>query len=359
VGSRPPPAFRYVDPLDQIWVSAAAQIGFRIERTAAAYASTDGRRTIYVGTTETLDADDSLAQMIFHELCHALVEGEAGEARVDWGLENTDDRDLWREWACLRLQTHLAGRFGLRRFFAPTTDHRAWWETLGADPFAAPAAAGGRREASVVAARRAAVVAERPPWAPHLHAALAATAELAAAVAAVGSAPVGPGTSGPAVLPPLWRAAEVPPALAASGKDPRHPDPTHRCGACAWRDRRGRCMVSRRGVAEGGAACIRFEPGAELDCLTCGACCREAYHAVDVGPRELVIKRHPALVVFDAAGRAGLGRAGERCAALAGGHTPHEPYRCTIYADRPRTCRDFTLGSTHCRDARRRVGLSL
>ena len=34
-------------------------------------------------------------------------------------------------------------------------------------------------------------------------------------------------------------------------------------------------------------------------------------------------------------------------------------FHCTIYDDRPRTCRDFTLGSAHCLTARRRVGLSL
>ena len=32
---------------------------------------------------------------------------------------------------------------------------------------------------------------------------------------------------------------------------------------------------------------------------------------------------------------------------------------CVIYDDRPRTCREFTLGSEHCLTARRRVGLSL
>jgi len=30
-----------------------------------------------------------------------------------------------------------------------------------------------------------------------------------------------------------------------------------------------------------------------------------------------------------------------------------------LYDDRPRSCRDFTLGSAHCLTARRRVGLSL
>ena len=59
-------------------------------------------------------------------------------------------------------------------------------------------------------------------------------------------------------------------------------------------------------------------------------------------------------------------RAGERCAALGGGDASPAPtaatttrYACAIYDDRPRTCRDFTLGSAHCLTARRRVGLSL
>ena len=57
-----------------------------------------------------------------------------------------------------------------------------------------------------------------------------------------------------------------------------------------------------------------------------------------------------------------LARAGDRCAALAGGALvdgAYTAYHCTIYPDRPRTCRDFTLGSEHCLTARRRVGLSL
>ena len=49
-------------------------------------------------------------------------------------------------------------------------------------------------------------------------------------------------------------------------------------------------------------------------------------------------------------------RDGERCSALE--VTPPR-YRCVIYDDRPKTCRDFTLGSAHCLTARRRVGLSL
>lgn len=34
------------------------------------------------------------------------------------------------------------------------------------------------------------------------------------------------------------------------------------------------------------------------------------------------------------------------------------PFTCAIYEDRPRTCRDFTILSQNCLDARRTVGLS-
>jgi Fe-S-cluster containining protein len=59
-------------------------------------------------------------------------------------------------------------------------------------------------------------------------------------------------------------------------------------------------------------------------------------------------------------------RQGDRCAALGGGEVvaggsglTTTRYGCVIYDDRPRTCREFTLGSAHCLTARRRVGLSL
>ena len=98
---------RYQDPLDQIWTTTAQRIGFSISRTGEAYASTDGRRTIAVGTPELLDGDDCLAQMILHELCHALVEGEGAWAKADWGLDNQTVRDEPREEACLRTQAAL------------------------------------------------------------------------------------------------------------------------------------------------------------------------------------------------------------------------------------------------------------
>jgi len=75
-----------------------------------------------------------------------------------------------------------------------------------------------------------------------------------------------------------------------------------------------------------------------------------------LGRHEPVVVRHPHLIeqkdrLFYI--RRQLG--GQRCAALAG--PAMGPYGCTIYADRPTTCRDFAAGSANCVEARRRVGL--
>ena len=42
---------------------------------------------------ETLDEDDSLAQIVLHELCHALVEGPESLTKEDWGLAGCGARD--------------------------------------------------------------------------------------------------------------------------------------------------------------------------------------------------------------------------------------------------------------------------
>ncbi len=160
--------------IDRLWISAAAHVGLRVERTLEAYASSDGRGAIFVGAPETLDVDDSLAQLVFHELCHALVEGEGGLVTPDWGLENTSDRDRVREHACLRLQAHLAGAHGLRSLMAPTTDSRGYYCALeeaaldGTDPACVVARAGLSR-------------AQEAPWKDALARALADTAQIALA----------------------------------------------------------------------------------------------------------------------------------------------------------------------------------
>ena len=392
---------RYVDPLAQVWLEAARRIGLRVVRTPDAYAATDGSGTLAIGTDTTLDPDDSLAQMIFHELCHSLVEGEAAFARPDWGMDNTGPDHDWREHACLRVQWILAGRHGLRGLFAPTTDFRAFWDRLDGDVLA------DRPAPSVQAAIAALHRVPHPPWAPALTDALAATAEIAqvtarfaqvgtagtasaaapaaaagpsiAETAAAGPSAAGPSTAGPSAAGPstagpstagpstagpspatakssLWRAVVPPPAPHPTGLPAGAAAAS--CGDCAWRTG-ARCRQAAARVDPSWPACERFEP--VLDCQTCGACCRAAYHSVEVSRRDPVVKAQPDFIV-DRGSYLEIRRNGDRCGALEGGRVEHGTttrYHCTIYGDRPRTCRDFTLGSAHCLTARRRVGLSL
>jgi len=330
----------YRDPLDHVWTGCARRIGFRVERSSQVYASTDGRGTMTLGTPESLDADDSTAQMVFHELCHSLVEGEEALARPDFGLDNTSERDVPRERACLRLQAFLAGRHGLRRFLAPTTEHRSFYDALPPDPFADEA------DPTVTAARLGAVRARSTPWAPHLEEALAAT--VAILRVAHGYAD-GDGD--------LLAALDDAPA--------RHPlgfllsSRTKTCADCGWRNEGASPRVScrqagGRRVDPSWPACERFEP--KLDCQRCGACCRAAYHSVTIGPRDPFVRSHPELVE-KRDGYVEIRRSGDRCAALSGG--VETPYACTVYEARPKPCREFEIAGEHCLTARRRVGLTL
>jgi putative zinc- or iron-chelating protein len=339
---------RYVDPLAQVWLTAARRIGLRIVRTPDAYAATDGRGTLAIGTDPTLDPDDSLAQMIFHELCHSLVEGEQAFARPDWGMDNTGPDHDWREHACLRLQRVLAGRHGLGAVFAPTTEFRAFWEKLAGDVLA------DRTDPSVSAAIAGLRRVGQPPWAPALEQALAATAQIAQAAARF--AEPATGGDGPRSL---WLGVAPPPPPHPTGLPARTATTdAATCGTCVWRNQ-ARCRQANAKVDPAWPACERFE--AALDCQTCGACCRAAYHSVEVARRDPAVKAHPEMIV-DRGSYLEVRRAGDRCAALEGGLLERGTttrYHCSIYDDRPRTCRDFTLGSAHCLTARRRVGLSL
>jgi Fe-S-cluster containining protein len=366
-------AHRYVDPLSEIWLATAARLGLRVRRVADAYASTDGAGQLAIATAEALDADDSLAQMIFHEICHSLVEGEASFGQADWGIDNTGTDHEWREHACLRTQWVLAGRHGLRALLAPTTDFRVIWDALDGALLA------DRADLSVQRAIVAIGRAGKPPWAPALDEALAATARMAREVAGVrilgakarGVRPSELAGDDSSPLPSLWGGVGEAPALHPSGLPMSGAPDGATCGTCAWKvaGRGGamRCRQAAKKIDEGWAACERYER--ELDCLTCGACCREAYHSVEVARRDPMIKKHPELVV-DRGTFVEVRRNGERCAALTGGGVEELPFEhgvrrrmlpvmCEIYDGRPRTCRDFTLGSEHCLTARRRVGLSL
>ena len=94
----------------------------------------------------------------------------------DWGLENRDQRDLQREYACLRLQAALLAPYGLAEVLGPTTEHRAYYDGLS-QPLE-----GMQVDAQWARAGMARV--DEPPWGPHLRNALRATAQVAALAAA-------------------------------------------------------------------------------------------------------------------------------------------------------------------------------
>jgi Putative zinc- or iron-chelating domain len=339
---------RYDDPLDLVWLACARELGIRVARSPEVYASFDGAHTLTLSTPEGFDPDDSLAQLIFHELCHGLVAGPRHGRSIDWGMENVDERDLVVEQACHRLQARLADDYGLRGLLAVTTDHRPYWDALPIDPLAPS------DDPALPLAREAYGRAKRGPWAPALERALMRTRAIADVVrSAAEQAP-------PEPLKRLWAETR---ALHASGFPVGDTDA--QCGSCAWAGGSGarrRCLQSGEGprtrrVAETARACVRYEPRlSEDDCGGCGACCREAFDRVELRPKDPVRARHPALVTVDGFGPH-LGRPGGRCVALTGG-TADAPYRCTIYADRPRSCADFAVNGAACLTARRRVGLS-
>ena len=168
------------EEIDRFWVNAARELGFAVVRTDTCYASTDGAGTIEIGVRDTLDDEDALAQLLFHELSHAIVQGEENLHRRDWGMDNTTNDDIDREYACLRVQAHLADRFTLRSIMTPTTEVRDYYRALESDPMA------GHDRACDLA--RVAIESELfARWRPVLDRALALTARaLARAGAATG-----------------------------------------------------------------------------------------------------------------------------------------------------------------------------
>ena len=164
--------FQYDDPLDLIWLAAASHVGINVQRSNEVFASWDGNGTLLIGEAATLDADDSLAQLIFHEMCHFLIEGPDSWTQSDWGLENAN-KD--HEFACLRLQAALADTYGLRWVLASTTDFRSFYDALPSDALQGD-------DASSVMAQAGYERAQLSPWRETLSMALQRTRELARVV---------------------------------------------------------------------------------------------------------------------------------------------------------------------------------
>ena len=357
------PQHLYLDPLSEIWIQCALKVGYQVVRSKEAYASSNGLGTLLIATEDQLDPDDHLGQMIFHELCHALVEGVEGEAQVDWGLDNTRMGHPWREHAALRLQAYLAEKWGLRDFMAPTTDFRVtFWNNLKENPFDVPLKEGGFLEKSGVAAKKGLYRSEQTRWKVPLQEALEATARIGALVRGLRLS--SPPSAGPSItLMPLWDTVKDPLPLHPAGHEVmRESSSGDTCGSCAWHfvsrgHLRCRHQPSSKLFPET-PACRRFEGKDLLQCKTCGACCREAFDSVEISRRDPIHQSHPEWVEMLPTHHK-IKRSGDRCIALNGGSRPDDPYQCTIYEDRPKNCRDFTLGSSNCLEARRRVGISL
>jgi hypothetical protein len=344
------------ETITSLWISVAAEAGWQVIRTTDAYASSDGAGRILIGVDEVLDQDDAPAQLIFHELCHALTQGPASWSQPDWGLSNMDTRDVVAEHACLCVHVLLTTPFGLRAALAPTTEYRAYHDALDA------AALAVSEEEAAVRARGALAFSGNAGLRDGLVRGLAATR------AALDREQV------------LRGGAKLEEIETGGSRDldaGRHPAgfawgrPERSCGTCAWFYRGGRgpavgrCRQSSGGEGDGQRtesetrACERCE--APVDCQACGACCREAYHSVTVSVRDPVVWKQPELIVRHGH-RFEIRREGPRCAALEDRRgTPSAPppvFSCTIYDDRPRACRDFEANGRHCLVARRRVGLS-
>ena len=339
---RPAPSPLATEAITSLWMSVAAEAGWQVIRTTDAYASSDGAGRISIAVDEALDGDDAPAQLIFHELCHALTQGPPSWAQPDWGLSNTDTRDVVAEHACLCVHVLLTAPFALRAAMAPTTEYRAYHDGLDLDAVAVS------DEAAPARARAALALPGNAKLRDCVVRGLAAT-----------------------------RAALDETTASAERDGERHPvgfawgRAEHSCGTCAWFYKGGRgpaverCRQSARGEGDGqrtaaaARACERWEP--PVACQTCGACCREAYHSVTVSVRDPVVWKQPDLIVRHGH-RFEVRREGPRCAALEDRRSAPSPslpmFSCTIYDDRPRACRDFEANGRHCLVARRRVGLT-
>ena len=336
---------RYEDPVDLIWLRAAADLGLDVQRSTDAYAAYDGKGTLTISVAEEFDPDDSLAQMIYHEICHWLVSGVRARDLPDWGLSNTSRRDLVYEYACHRLQAALAAPFGLRDFMAVTTTWRAYWDTLPANPLM------DGDDPAIPIAQAGWQLARTSPFHEVLTRSLSATATIADAVRAVA-----PATS-------LWSVTHARHRLGSLLAD----DAALTCGTCAWAAPQGSGLRCRQHKPPGKMApvvraderaCERWERTLTADdCGTCGACCHRGFDLLAVSPRDPFTRLHPELVQLQQ-GEHVVPRPDGRCVALDGDGTTDAPWRCRHYATRPKNCQDFEVAGDACLLARRRVGLS-
>src|SRR5690606_7991295 len=93
-----------------------------------------------------------------------------------------------------------------------------------------------------------------------------------------------------------------------------------------------------------------------FECGECGACCRQAFDAVEVRPREPMVRARPELLCAVSGGYE-LRRSGGFCPAVVQ-EVATRRWRCAAYEVRPRSCAEFEHGSANCLLARKLVGAS-
>lgn len=167
---------RYLDPLELIWLATARRLGLTVRRDPSIFSRTDGSGMLWLGPRADLDADDTVCQMLLHELCHWITNGVETFHEEDWGHPLTDADDP-REFGCLRLQAWLLDRHGLRGMLGPTGKYREYFDRIPADPL--QPMDDSAAEAEIVAIATTAIArAQQAPFHPGIDDALAATRAL-------------------------------------------------------------------------------------------------------------------------------------------------------------------------------------
>lgn len=123
-------AYTRLGTLDDRWLRLVDKSGLRAVRDRSCFVSYDGAGTLLIAPADDLDADDTVAALVLHELCHRAVRGDAGATQPDWGLVYEAPEHIADEHAALRLQRWLAGSVGLADVLHPTTVHRGYYEVL-------------------------------------------------------------------------------------------------------------------------------------------------------------------------------------------------------------------------------------
>lgn len=271
---------------------------------------------------------DAHASDVVGALCLSLVDGPRAVLGGPRGAMDARERAR----AALRARAVLLRPAGLRRALAPTRTGRTTYAALPDDALAGT-------DASVDLARRAVIRAAQAPWSPHLMETIAATEHLLRS----------------ASEEPLAARLDPPVPLNRAGL-PLAAVPGQTCRTCAWSLPEGGalfCRVADAHTLGREPACERWEPRT-LDCIACGACCREAFHTVVLTRRDVLRKLRPDLIT-DIDGIPEMPRPEGRCPALAVERGAH---LCTVYAHRPTTCRSFAARGDACLSARRAVGLT-